>query len=136
MSGYSASRTSSQCIGFPTLNPGLSRPPESTSTVARSSASRSGFSQPSGITAVPSSILEVRWVAAASIATGEETPYCRCRSRSQTESKPSRSPSSIASSVSCVPRPRILRRRIARWSESQASPGRSPGSGMCYPFRY
>ncbi len=105
MSGYSASRTSSQCIGFPTLNPGLSRPPESTSTVARSSASRSGFSQPSGITAVPSSILEVRWVAAASIATGEETPYCRCRSRSQTESKPSRSPSSIASRVSSCPGP-------------------------------
>ena len=34
---------------------------------------------------MPSSILEVRWAAAASIATGEETPYCRCRQRSHTE---------------------------------------------------
>ena len=63
--------------------PGLIRPPDSRSTVARSSASRSGFSQASGVTAVPSSIRDVRWDAAAMIATGEETPYCRCRCRSQ-----------------------------------------------------
>lgn len=39
------------------------------------SARRSGFSQPTGMTAVPSSMREVRWVAAASTATGEEMPY-------------------------------------------------------------
>ena len=44
VSGYSAALTSSKCIGAPTLTPGLSRPPDSTSTVPRSSASRSGFS--------------------------------------------------------------------------------------------
>ena len=56
--------------------------------MARSSASRSGFSQPSGMTAVPSSMRLVRWVAAASTAIGEEMPYCRCRCRTQALSNP------------------------------------------------
>src|SRR3954464_3997172 len=103
VSGYRAPLTSSQCIGGPTLMPGLTRPPDSTSTVARSSASRSGFSQPSGVTAVPSSIRRVRWLAAAITATGEEMPYCRCRCRTQALSKPSRSPSSMTSSVDSCP---------------------------------
>ncbi len=77
MSGYSACLTSSQRIGGPTLMPGFSRPPDRMSTVAKSSASLSGFSQPNGVTAVPSSMRLVRWVAAARIATGEEMPYCR-----------------------------------------------------------
>ncbi|MDH6228219.1 hypothetical protein M2169_005189 [Streptomyces sp. MJP52] len=45
--------------------------------MARSSARRSGFSQPSGVTAVPSAMRRVRWVAAARTATGEEMPCCR-----------------------------------------------------------
>jgi hypothetical protein len=73
------------------------------STVAQSSASRSGFSQPSGVTAVPSSIRRVRWVAAASTATGEEMPYCRCRWRNQALSNPSCSPSSTTRSVVSCP---------------------------------
>ena len=71
--------------------------------MARSSARRSGFSQPSGMTAVPSSMRLVRWEAAASTATGEEMPYCRWRWRSQALSNPSRSPSSMISSVGLVP---------------------------------
>jgi hypothetical protein len=77
----------------------LIRPPDKMSTVARSSASRSGFSQPSGVTAVPTSIREVRWEAAAMTATGDDIPYCRCRCRNHALSKPSRSPSSMTSSV-------------------------------------
>jgi hypothetical protein len=61
------------------LIPGLRRPPVRMSTVARSSANRSGFSHPSGMTAVPSAIRLVRWEAAASTATGEEMPYWRWR---------------------------------------------------------
>ena len=90
-------------IGGPTLSPGLSRPPDRRSTVARSSASRSGFSQPSGMTAVPRSIRLVRCDAAASTATGEEMPYCRCRCRTHALSKPSCSPSSMISSVDSCP---------------------------------
>lgn len=89
--------------GMPTDTPGLSRPPDRTSTVARSSANRSGFSRPSGITAVPNSIRLVRWLAAASRATGAEMPGCRCRWRTQTLSKPSASARSIILSVSSWP---------------------------------
>jgi len=60
---------------------GLSRPPDRMSTAARSSTSRSGFSQPSGMTTVPNSIRLVRYEAAASTATGDQTAYCRCRCR-------------------------------------------------------
>ena len=90
------------------LNPGLSRPPDRMSTVARSSARRSGFSQPSGITAVPSSILAVRCEAAASTATGEEIPNWKCRCRTQAQSNPSRSPSSIICQRDLMPRTRVL----------------------------
>src|SRR5580692_13103991 len=100
-------------MGTPTLTPGLTRPPDSTSTVARSSASRSGFSQPSGVTAVPSSMRVVRCDAAAMTATGEEMPYCRCRCRSHALSKPSRSPSSMMSSV-------------VRWPGAGSFPSKSP----------
>jgi hypothetical protein len=51
------------------------------STVARSSAIRSGFSQPSGVTAVPIAIRRVRCEAAAMIAIGEEMPVWKCRWR-------------------------------------------------------
>ena len=90
-------------MGSPTLSPGLIRPPASRSTVARSSARRSGFSQPNGVTAVPSSIREVRWLAAAIIAMGEEMPNCRWRWRSQALSNPSRSPSSMIRKVDSWP---------------------------------
>jgi hypothetical protein len=89
---------SSQRIGGPTLMPGLTRPPLRMSTVARSSARRSGFSHPSGVTAVPISMREVRWVAAAMIATGEDTPYWMWRCRSHALSNPSCSPSWITCS--------------------------------------
>jgi hypothetical protein len=36
------------------------------------------------MTAVPNSMREVRWLAAAMIATGDEMPGCRCRQRSHT----------------------------------------------------
>ena len=62
---------------MPTDTPGLIRPPDRMSTVARSSANRNGFSSPSGMTAVPSSMRDVRWLAAAMIATGDEMPGCR-----------------------------------------------------------
>jgi hypothetical protein len=81
--------------------------------VARSLASRSGFSQPSGITAVPSSMRSVRCDAAASTATGDEMPYCRWRCRTQALSKPNCSPSSMISSVGSCPR---------RGSDSSDSP--------------
>src|ERR1700757_2730643 len=65
------------------------------STVARSSASRSGFSQPSGVTAVPSSIREVRcerddrqrrlvpgpWIRAVEQPDGEEAQLLQRHSR-------------------------------------------------------
>src|SRR4051794_23082574 len=57
------------------------------------------------MTAVPSSMRAVRWLAAAMIATGDEIPGCRCRSRSHTLSKPSASARSITSSVSSIPGP-------------------------------
>src|SRR4051794_30072529 len=117
-------------MGGPTLTPGLSRPPDRTSTVARSSASRSGFSQPSGITAVPSSIRRVRWVAAARTATGEEMPYCRCRWRTQALSKPSSSPSSMTRSVVSCPgagsspsnRPMVRKPSFSRGTEGSGTP--------------
>jgi len=92
-------------IGVPTDTPGLIRPPDRMSTVARSSASRSGFSGPSGITAVPHSMRLMRWLAAAMIATGDEMPGCRCLHRSQTLSKPSASARSIIDSVCSCPGP-------------------------------
>ena len=103
LSGYSLVLKWSYSMGTPTDTPGLIRPPDRMSTVARSSASRSGFSRPSGITAVPSSMRLVRWVAAAMIAIGDEMPGCRCRWRSQTLSKPSASARSIIDSVCFVP---------------------------------
>ena len=72
VSGYNAVLNWSYRKGVPTDTPGLSRPPERTSTVAKSSARRSGFSNPSGMTAVPNVIRLVRWLAAARRATGEE----------------------------------------------------------------
>ncbi len=71
--------------------------------MARSSASRNGFSSPSGMTAVPSSIRLVRMAAAAMIATGDEMPYCRWRHRNQTLSKPSSSARSMVRMVSRCP---------------------------------
>lgn len=73
--------TSSQWIGGPTLKPGSRRPPDRMSTVARSSAIRSGFSQPSGVTAVPIAMRDVRCDAAAMIAIGEEMPVWKWRWR-------------------------------------------------------
>ena len=101
--------------------------------MARSSASRSGFSQPSGVTAVPSSIRDVRCDAAAMMATGDEMPYCRCRWRSQAESNPSRSPSSIISSVIWCPGPGSCPSNnpiVRNPSFSKAV----PGFGICGPF--
>jgi hypothetical protein len=99
------------------------------STVARSSAYRSGFSQPSGVTAVPSSIREVRWLAAAITATGDEMPYCKCRCRSHAASKPSRSPSEIIASVLSCPAPGFAPSNKPMVRKPSFSSG-TPGAGM------
>src|SRR5690348_16769044 len=122
------------------LTPGLSRPPARMSTVARSSARRSGFSQPSGITAVPNSIVEVRWDAAASTAIGEEMPYWRWRWRTQALSKPRSSPSLMISSVDSWPgrgsapsnRP-MVRKPSLRRGRDMAGPSGDRGRGHPRP---
>ncbi|SCE13061.1 hypothetical protein GA0115246_111183 [Streptomyces sp. SolWspMP-sol7th] len=142
MSGYRAPLTSSYRAGGPTLKPGFSRPPESTSTVAQSSASRSGFSQPSGVTAVPSWMREVRWVAAARTATGEEMPYWRWRWRTQAESSPSDSPCAMRPSVDSWPargeagskRPIVRKPSLLSRGSGRTSGGREEGAGAA-PLR-
>ena len=83
--------------------PYSSRPPETMSSVAASSAARSGLCSGTSTTPVPSLIREVRAAAAAITTIGEGiTEYSRrkCISASQARSKPSRSASTTCSIVS------------------------------------
>ena len=70
----------------PRAEPTLSRPLDSTSTVARSSASRNGFSYPIWMTAAPNPIRVVRWLAAARNVAADETARSRWRCRIQAPS--------------------------------------------------
>jgi hypothetical protein len=85
------------------------------------------------MTAVPISMCEVRWLAAAMIATGELMPGCRCRSRSHTLSKPSASARSITSSVCSMPGPGFESSKRPMVRNPSLRNG-SPRRGMCSPF--
>ena len=85
------------------------------------------------MTAVPSSMRLVRWLAAAMIATGEEIPGCRCRQRSHTLSKPSASARSMICSVSSMPGPGSAASKRPMVRKPSLRSG-SPRRGMSVPL--
>lgn len=102
VSGRPSGASSSAC-GAEELMPTWTRPLASAHTVAKSSASRNGFSNPSGTTFVSSVMRSVRCEAAASTVRADETPRSRCRWRTPTVSYPRRSARTSSSRPSSRP---------------------------------
>src|SRR5829696_399644 len=68
------SNPSNSCCRYPEPTPSMTRPPESWSSIAYSSATSSGWWNGSTLTATPSPMRDVRAAAAASRTLGDEEP--------------------------------------------------------------